>query len=67
VRHTTAHVGRRLHLILRSGVHISGRLIEITDRHYTIEGYGRVERRFVRSLSFERKQPDRGGFHAVRH
>lgn len=65
--HTTAHIGRRLHIILRSGVHVSGRLIEITDRHYTIEGYGKIERRFVRAMSFQRGPNNRGGFHAVRH
>ena len=67
MRHTTAHIGRRLHLILHNGAHVIGRLMEITDRFYTIEGHGRIPRRAVRSMSFEKKQPERGGINAVRH
>jgi hypothetical protein len=55
VKHTTANVGKRLHVILNSGRQFDARLISVTDRYYTFQHEGRVARKDVRSVSILRK------------
>lgn len=58
MKHTTAAVGKRLHVILHSGRQFDARLISITDRYYVFEHEGRIARKDVRSLSILRGARD---------
>jgi hypothetical protein len=52
--HTTANLGKRVHVILHSGESFVDKVIEMRDRRIGFENHGRVLTRDIRSLSIWR-------------
>lgn len=59
--HTTAQVGKRIHIILKSGRQFVDKLTEIKGRHYEFEREGRIKCGDIRSFSLNKLQSGRQG------
>ncbi len=52
--HTTAPIGKRIHVILKNGKMFKDKLIESRSKYFVFERYGRVVRNHIRSFSISR-------------
>lgn len=57
--HTTARVGKRIHIILQNGRRFTDKLTESKGRYYEFENEGRVMRSDIRSFSISRPKGTR--------
>lgn len=58
MKHTTAHKGKRIHVILKSGRTFIDKLVENKSQHYEFENEGRVAKNDIRSFSIARQNPN---------
>lgn len=54
MRRTTANIGKRLNVVMKSGDRFVDRLSDLTDRSFTFEIRGKVLKANVRSASIAR-------------
>lgn len=54
MRHTTAHRGKRLNVVMKSGDRFVDKLADVNDRSFVFETRGKVLKAHVRSASIAR-------------
>jgi len=52
--HTTAQIGKRIHVILYDGRQFTDKLKEIKSKYYVFEASGRIMRNQIRSFAINR-------------
>lgn len=50
-KHTTARIGKRIHVILKNGEVFTDKLTALKGRYYEFEQRGRIVRRAIRSFA----------------
>lgn len=53
--HTTARIGKRIKVILKTGVAFVDKLQEDKSKYFIFERYGRVEKGTIRSFSINKR------------
>lgn len=53
-KHTTARMGKRIHVILHDGSQFTDKLKEIKSKYYEFERQGRILRERIRSFSINK-------------
>jgi hypothetical protein len=54
MRHTTAHPGKRLYVVMKSGTSWIDKLVKHTDLYFEFETRGKIAKCDIRSVSFAR-------------
>jgi hypothetical protein len=58
-KHTTANLGKRVHVIMHNGIRFTDRLVGIKSRIYEFENCGKIDVRMIRSFAISKPRTGR--------